>query len=70
MVIKITGEEHVVCDCKGDTTDQWVDRLLVRITRRKDRVTVNIFCPDCTSSMIYEVTSRLILESHTDFQTD
>jgi len=63
MVIRIVGEEQVVCDCQGDTSDKYLDKLLVGITESKDQVTVNVFCPECDSSMKCEFTSKLVFKS-------
>ena len=38
LVIKITGEENVVCDCKGDTVGKYVDRLTVAIIKTTDGI--------------------------------
>jgi len=68
MVIRIIGGEQVVCDCQGGTPDKYLDKLLVGITESKDRVMVTIFCPACDSSLKYEVTSSLSIESNLDRQ--
>ncbi len=62
MTIKIVGGEQVVCDCKGDTTDTWVDRLLVGITEEKDSIIVQVYCPNCEASRRYIVRANLLLD--------
>ena len=69
MVIRIIGEEQVVCDCRGDIPDKYLDRLLVGITESKDRVTVPVINSERDFSMRHEVTSRLVIESGSDSQT-
>ena len=69
MVIRIVGEEQVVCDCQGGTPDKYLAKLLVGITESKDRVTVADLSSNCDFSMRHEVTSRLLLESGPDRQT-
>ena len=69
MVIRIVGEEQVVCDCQGGTPDKYLDKLLVGIIESKDRVTVPVISSKRDFSMRHEVTSRLVIESGSDSQT-
>jgi len=47
MVLKVVGNEQIVCDCTGDTPLTYQDRLLIGIIVRKDDVTFEVHCPEC-----------------------
>ena len=63
MVIKIIGEEQVVCDCQGGTPDKYLAKLLVGITKSKEIVRFTVLYPSFDYSLKYEITSRLAIES-------
>jgi len=69
MVVRIIGEEQVVCDCQGGTPDKYLAKLLVGITASKDRVTVPVIRSNCDFLLRREVTSRLAIESGHDSRT-
>lgn len=62
MTIRIVADEQVICDCTGDTSNKYQDRLLVGIVRSEDSVTIQLYCPKCSSSQRYVVRAGLVLE--------
>ncbi len=61
MTIKIVGGQQIVCDCKGDSTDKYVDRLLVGFSIRKDSVTLEVHCPECEQCKHFTISTKLTL---------
>jgi hypothetical protein len=61
-MIKIVGKgepSQVVCDCKGDSFDKWVDKLLVGISKYGNGIRVSVYCPFCDSSKFFDITPEL-----------
>lgn len=61
MTIKIVGGEQIICDCKGDNPDKFVDRLLTGIIIRKDSVTLEVHCPECEYCKHFTISTKLDL---------
>jgi len=61
MTIKIVSGEQIVCDCKGDTPDTFVDRLLAGFIIRKDSATLEVHCPECECCKHFTISPKLDL---------
>ncbi len=62
MTIRIIGREQVVCDCTGNTSETYQDRLLVGISHSRDSIIVRVFCPECDATRDFTIRSGLHLD--------
>ena len=61
LTIKIVGGEQIVCDCKGDSPDKYVNLLMVGFITRKDSVTLEVHCPGCECCKHFIISVKLAL---------
>jgi len=61
MTIQIVGGEQIICDCKGDSPDKFVDRFLAGFIIRKDSVTLEVYCPECECCKHFTISTKLSL---------